>query len=183
MDKTALRREIRAKKQAMTPAEIEKTSALLAEKLRAHPAYQKAKSIYGYLSYNQEVRTLPILQMALADGKGVAVPKVMDGGKTMRFLWLSDLSAIAPGYCGIPEPVADAPEADDETALVLLPGLAFDLEGHRVGYGGGFYDQFLAREKNHPTVSLFYGFQLFDHLDTEVFDIPADYVLTQEVTA
>ena len=181
MDKTALRRQIRAQKQAMTPAEIEKTSALLAEKLRAHPAYQQAKSLYGYLSYNQEVRTLPMLKAAIADGKRVAVPKVF--GKEMRFLWLDDFTAIAPGYCGIPEPAADAPEADDETALVLLPGLAFDVEGHRVGYGGGFYDQFLAKEPNHPTVALCYGFQLFDQLDTEEFDIPAQFVISQEVTA
>lgn len=179
MDKTALRREIRAKKQAMTTAEIEKTSALLAAKLRAHPAYQACNSLYGYLSYNQEVRTLPILEMALSDGKRVAVPKVF--GQEMRFLWLDDLTAIAPGYCGIPEPVADEPAADDKTALVLLPGLAFDLEGHRVGYGGGFYDQFLAAEPKHPTVALCYGFQLFDHLDTEEYDIPADAVLSQEV--
>ena len=95
MDKTALRRQIRAQKQAMTPAEIEKTSALLAEKLRAHPAYQQARSLYGYLSYNQEVRTLPILKAAIADGKRVAVPKVF--GKEMRFLWLDDFTAIAPG--------------------------------------------------------------------------------------
>lgn len=179
MDKTALRRQIRAQKQAMTPAEIEKTSALLAEKLRAHPVYQQAKSLYGYLSYNQEVRTLPILQAAIADGKRVAVPKVF--GKEMRFLWLDDLSAIAPGYCGIPEPVADAPEADDETALVLLPGLAFDVQGHRVGYGGGFYDQFLAKEPNHPTVALCYGFQMVEGLETDPHDMPVDAVLWQEV--
>ena len=88
MDKAALRRAIRDQKRAMTQAQIEETSFLLAQKLRAHPAYQQAKSLYGYLSYNQEVRTAPILEAAHRDGKRVAVPKVFDGGKTMRFLWL-----------------------------------------------------------------------------------------------
>lgn len=76
MDKQALRAEIRAKKRAMTPAQIEAASDRLAELLFAHPAYQAAKSLYGYLSYNQEVRTAKILQQAQKDGKRVAVPKV-----------------------------------------------------------------------------------------------------------
>ena len=89
MDKQALRAEIRAKKRAMTPAQIEAASGRLAELLFAHPAYQAAKSLYGYLSYNQEVRTAKILQQAQKDGKRVAVPKVF--GDEMRFLWLDDL--------------------------------------------------------------------------------------------
>ena len=119
MDKQTLRAEIRAKKRAMTPAQIEAASGRLAELLFAHPAYQAAKSLYGYLSYNQEVRTAKILQQAQKDGKRVAVPKVF--GDEMRFLWLDDLSAVAPGAYNIPEPVADTPVADDETALVLMP--------------------------------------------------------------
>lgn len=181
MDKAALRRRIRDQKRAMTEAQIEKTSLLLAEKLRSHPMYQQARSLYAYLSYNQEVRTGPILQMARADGKRVAVPKVFDGGKTMRFLWLDDLTAVAPGYCRIPEPIADGPEADDDHALVLMPGLAFDKTGRRLGYGGGFYDAFLAAHPGHPTVALCYGFQMVDGLETEAHDIPVDAVLWQEV--
>ena len=99
MDKQALRAEIRAKKRAMTPAQIEAASGRLAELLFAHPAYQTAKSLYGYLSYNQEVRTAKILQQAQKDGKRVAVPKVF--GDEMRFLWLDDLSAVAPGAYNI----------------------------------------------------------------------------------
>ena len=138
MDKKELRAQIRAKKRAMTSAQVEACSEKLAELFRAHPLYKAAKSIYGYMPYNQEVRTIPIMRQAQADGKRVAVPKVY--GDTMKFLWLDDLNAVAPGAYNIPEPIADEPEADDETALVLMPGLAFDPEGHRCGYGGGFYD-------------------------------------------
>lgn len=112
-------------------------------------------------------------------GKRVAVPKVY--GDTMKFLWLDDLSAVAPGAYNIPEPIADGPEADDETALVLMPGLAFDPEGHRCGYGGGFYDKFLAAHPTHPTLALCYGFQMFDHLETDDYDIPVDAVISAEV--
>ena len=139
MDKKALRSKIRRQKAAMTPAQIEACSRELTRKALASPLYEAAQSVYGYLPYNQEVRTLELLQAALDSGKGVAVPKVF--GDTMRFIWLTSLQDVAPGYCGIPEPLADSPEADDPHALVLMPGLAFDPAGHRVGYGGGFYEQ------------------------------------------
>ena len=175
MDKTALRKQIREKKRAMTTIEIEEASARLGEQFAASEAYRQAKSIYGYLPYNQEVRTVPMLERAIREGKRVAVPKCY--GDEMRFIWMEDLSKVEKGYAGIPEPIADGPVADDETALVLMPGLAFDPEGRRIGYGGGFYDRFLAREPEHPTLALCYGFQMFPKLETEEFDIPVDYVL------
>lgn len=175
MDKAVLRKQIRLQKQAMTPEQIEAASRCLAEKFFATEYYQNAKTLYGYLPYNQEVRTVPILEQALRDGKRVAVPKVY--GEEMRFIYLDDLSAVEKGYAGIPEPVADSPVADDPYALVLMPGLAFDPFGHRIGYGGGFYDRFLEAEPEHPTVALCYDFQMFDALQTQDHDIPVDCVL------
>lgn len=175
MDKTALRREIREKKKAMSTEEIEVRSARLGELFAQTEAYKNAETIYGYMPYNQEVRTVPILEQAIRDGKKVAVPKVY--GDIMKFIYLEDLTQVEKSDMGIPEPVADEPVAEDQTALVLMPGLAFDKEGHRIGYGGGFYDKFLMAEPNHPTVALCYDFQMYAHLDTEEFDIPVDLVL------
>ena len=175
MDKTALRKQIREKKRAMTPQQIENASRDLGEQFIASALYQAAKTIYGYLPYNQEVRTVPMLEQALRDGKRVAVPKVY--GDEMKFIYLDDLSKVEKGYSGIPEPVEDGPVADDTTALVLMPGLAFDPQGHRIGYGGGFYDKFLSSEPSHPTLALCYEFQMFPVLETEEHDIPVDYVL------
>ena len=175
MDKKQLRRMIRERKRAMTEAEIQSRSEALAQLLYASEAYRNAKTIYGYLPYNQEVRTVPMLEQALRDGKQVAVPKVF--GDEMKFLYLQDLTQVAKGYSGIPEPIADEPVAEDKTALVLMPGLAFDPKGHRIGYGGGFYDKFLAAEPDHPTLALCYEFQLLPKLETEEHDIPVDVVL------
>lgn len=175
MDKKELRRQIREKKRAMTEEQIVSASARLGELFAASRQYAEAKTIYGYLPYNQEVRTVPMLERALADGKRVAVPKVY--GDDMKFIYITDMSRIEKGYAGIPEPVDDGPVADDPTALVLMPGLAFDPQGHRIGYGGGFYDRFLAQEPNHPTVALCYEFQMLPKLETEEFDIPVDCVL------
>lgn len=175
MNKQELRAHIRQLKRAMTEEEIQAASQRLGVLFAASEAYQQAKTIYGYLPYNQEVRTTQMLQKALEDGKRIAVPKCY--GDEMRFIYLDDLSLVEKGYCGIPEPIADGPIADDPTALVLMPGLAFTKDGARMGYGGGFYDKFLAAEPNHPTLALCYAFQMVDHLDTEAHDIPVDTVL------
>ena len=179
MDKTALRQQIREKKRAMTPEQIQRASQALAQQFAQSPLYKSATTVYGYLPYNQEVRTVPMLEQALREGKRVAVPKVY--GDEMKFIYLEDLTQVEKGYSGIPEPIADGPVADDKTALVLMPGLAFDPQGHRIGYGGGFYDKFLSAEPGHPTLALCYDFQMLPHLETEEFDMPVDCVLWAEI--
>ena len=179
MDKKELRAQIRKLKRAMTEEQIVEASARLGELFLETPEYKTAKTIYGYLPYNQEVRTVPMLEQALRDGKKVAVPKCY--GDEMRFIFMDDLSKVEKGYSGIPEPILDEPVADDATALVLMPGLAFDPQGHRIGYGGGFYDKFLASEPDHPTLALCYDFQMLPHLETEEFDMPVDCVLWAEI--
>ena len=175
MDKKELRKAIRERKRAMTEAEIAAASQRLGELFLNCRQYQEAKTIYGYLPYNQEVRTVPMLEQAIRDGKRVAVPKCY--GDEMKFIYMDDLSKVEKGYANIPEPIADEPVADDPTALVLMPGLAFTTDGKRMGYGGGFYDKFLAAEPDHPTVALCYGFQMVEDLPTEEYDIPVDCVL------
>ena len=178
MDKKALRRAIGEKKRAMTVAQIMESSARLANRLFQTEQYRLANSLYAYLSFNQEVRTAPIIERAWSDGKRVAVPKVI--GKEMVFIWLNSFDQLADGYYGIPEPAENGPIADDTSALVLMPGLAFDPQGHRVGYGGGFYDRFLEREPDHPLVALCFGFQMFEHLDVEAHDVPVDLVIADQ---
>jgi len=175
MDKKELRRQIRQLKREMTPQQIETASARLREQFVQTRQYREAKTVYGYLPYNQEVRTVPLLEQALRDGKRVAVPKVY--GDQMRFLYMTDLTKVEKSDMGIPEPIADEPVANDPTALILMPGVAFTKDGKRIGYGGGFYDKFLSAEPHHPTVALCYEFQIVEQLPTEEFDIPVDLVL------
>ena len=175
MDKKELRKKIREQKRAMTEEQIVAASARLGELFLACEQYKNAKTIYGYLPYNQEVRTVPMLEQAMKDGKRVAVPKCY--GEEMRFIYMDDLSKVEKGYANIPEPIADEPVAEDKTSLVLMPGMAFTTDGKRMGYGGGFYDKFLAAEPDHPTVALCYDFQMVEDLPTEDYDIPVDCVL------
>ena len=117
MNKKEMRAHIRVQKRAMTEAQIVSASARLGEKFRDCDLYKNARTIYGYLPYNQEVRTVPMLEQAIADGKRVAVPKCYD--RDMKFIYIDDFNnQVAPGYANIPEPIADGPVADDQTALV-----------------------------------------------------------------
>ena len=175
MDKRELRGQIRALKRQMTEEMICKKSETLCRLFTATESYRNAKALYGYMSYNQEVRTLPILEQALKDGKRVAIPKCY--GPEMRFIWIEDLTQVEKSSFGIPEPIADTPVADDKTALVLMPGMAFDPQGRRIGYGGGYYDKFLAAEPEHPTVALCFDFQMVEQLPVEEFDVPVELVL------
>ena len=175
MNKKELRNLIRSKKASMSEFEIQSKSEKLTDLFLRTDAYKDARTIYGYLSYNQEVRTELILKQALLDGKRVAVPKII--GNEMVFIYISDLSQVETGYKGIPEPIDNTPVADDPAALVLMPGVAFDEKGGRMGYGGGFYDRFLYEEPNHKTVALCYDFQMVENLPLEEFDIPVDTVI------
>ena len=175
MTKTELRSHIRSLKRQMTEAEIMEKSRALTALFTATEYYRSAKTIYAYMSYNQEVRTAALMEQALRDGKQVAVPKCY--GDEMRFIYIDKASHMEKSSCGIPEPIADGPVAEDETALILMPGLAFDPQGRRIGYGGGYYDKYLAREPHHPTVALCYDFQILENLPVQEFDIPVDLVL------
>ena len=172
--KSDIRNQIRQKKRAMTSRDIALRSDTLCRMVLNTEVYRNARTLYGYLPFNQEVRTLPLLQQALADGKRIALPKCY--GSQMRFILIHDLSCVQPGALGAPEPAADTPVAEDPDALILVPGLAFDAAGHRMGYGGGFYDRFLAAEPGHPTIALCFDFQMVPHLKTEPHDISIDTV-------
>ena len=172
--KQQLRQAIRQQKQAMAPEEIRRRSEILCRLVLESEVYKRAGTIYGYLPFNQEVNTLPLLQQALADGKQVALPKCRE--KEMDFILLDDLSQVQASAFGAPEPAQDFPVARDSHALVLMPGLAFDAAGHRLGYGGGYYDRFLALEPEHPTIALCFAFQLLPRLETEPHDICVDTV-------
>lgn len=176
LNKQDLRAAVRQQKKAMTAAEITQKSEALCRMVLQSAIYRRSKTIYGYLPFNQEVQLLPLLQTALSDGKQVALPKCY--GKEMQFILTPNLSRIQYSAFGAPEPMDDEPVASDETALVIVPGLVFDRRGYRIGYGGGYYDRFLLREPNHPTIALCYDFQLIERLNPDPHDIPVDTVFS-----
>lgn len=174
LTKPDLRKRIRQHRQTMSMEQIAKKSRDLCEMVCATQLYRDARTVYGYLPFRQEVDLRPLLERAMAEGKAVALPKC--SGQQMCFIRMKDLTLVQFGAFGAPEPVADAPVDQDAEALVILPGLAFDHQGFRVGYGGGFYDRYLADHPHHPTIGLCFDFQLLEALPRDAHDIPADMV-------
>ncbi|MBQ2855031.1 MAG: 5-formyltetrahydrofolate cyclo-ligase [Oscillospiraceae bacterium] len=173
--KQDLRSRIRRQKQAMSPEDVKIRSDALCRLVLNTEAYRRAKTIYGYLPFNQEVQLQPLLQQALRDSKQIALPKCY--GREMRFILTEDLSRIQHRPIGAPEPIDDGPIARDPHGLVIVPGLIFDPRGYRIGYGGGYYDRFLSSEPEHPTIALCFDFQVLPRLEPEPHDIPVDTVL------
>ena len=176
-EKKVIRKQVFAARKAHTDQQIDDWSRKIAETVTALPEYSNSRRILAYADYNHEVMTKYIIEAAWNDGKEVAVPKVV--GQYMVFYKLTDFAQLEKGYFGIPEP-ARGEIVQWEEALMIMPGVAFDRENHRVGYGGGFYDRYLAAHP-HPTIALCYDFQLLPHLDAAAHDIPVDAVLAAPV--
>ena len=183
MDKKEIRKLIKAEKAALSRDFIEAYSVRLAEKAAELPAYREASVLYAYLSYNEEIVTDALIRRAWADGKRVAVPKVLDDG-VMEFYYMDSFDEISLGYCDIPEPAGDPSRlADEKDVLMLMPGLAFGRDRNRIGYGGGFYDRYLERKQaegtRFRTLALAYDFQIFDTIPAEAHDSKVDLILSE----
>ncbi len=177
-EKRALRRAVLEARDAI-PSELNKAkSDAIWSKLRETRAFKDAETIYFFVGYGSEVQTVPMIAETLAMGKRVAVPRVLD--KTnMRFCEIHALSDLVEGFKGIPEPAEDAPEVDTEADLVILPGVAFDAERNRIGYGRGYYDRFLeTKGRDIPKIALCFREQIVESVPHEATDIKADIVLT-----
>ncbi len=182
MNKNDARNIVKAKKRELSKQDVEAYSRAVANTFLNQDFYKDAQVIYPYLAYNTEIDTRYIIEQAWRDGKTVAVPKVLDS-TTMEFYVISSFDDIEIGYQGIPEPRVGT-VASPKEALMIMPGLAFDRNHNRVGYGGGFYDRYLEKKENEGVyfkkISLAYDFQIFDNLEVEAYDIPVDTIVTSE---
>ena len=130
-----------------------------------------------YADYNHEVITRYIIEESWKLKKEVAVPKV--SGKDMIFYKLTDFSQLEEGYYGIPEPTKGQ-IADWQDALMIMPGVAFDRDNHRVGYGGGFYDRFLEKHPGLVRLAVAFEFQILEQVPVEPTDILPQIIITEK---
>lgn len=179
MEKTKqeIRKECRNARMALSECEVEEASRRAAGFLLKDADYRKVETILAYIDTQQEISTRAILEDAWRCGKTTAVPRVE--GKTMEFYQITSYEDLEPGHFGVWEPKVYCPVYEGPSALLLVPGVAFDREGRRIGYGGGFYDRYLEKHPDHHTVGYAYAFQIYEHLPTEVFDRRVDRVLTE----
>jgi 5-formyltetrahydrofolate cyclo-ligase len=180
--KRVLRREMVARILAMDPRERSRQEDALAERLGSLPGFTKAQSVMLYVTaFPEEIDTTPLLRLVLELGKRLVCPRVDSTAHRLRLYQIEDLASdFTPGVLGIREPCPGRPELmPDQIDWLLVPGLAFDERGFRLGRGGGYYDRFL------PTLSratvrwaLAFEPQYVDSLPIEPHDQRLDGVAT-----
>ena len=176
--KAPLRRELLARRDAL-PGREERSRAIQRQVL-ALPEYRRARRLLLYLSQGSEVDTWPLLDCALAQGRAVYAPRCLDGQGNMAFYRVFSREDLAPGRFGLWEPLQErCPLLTEwEGALCLVPGIAFDREGFRLGYGKGYYDCFLAAQPVR-TVGLCFEALAFERLPRDGFDRPVGRLVTE----
>lgn len=177
MEKREIRARIYEKRKGLAADLLEAKSQVICEKLMQLNEFADARTIYVYMDCKGEVSTRPLIEAAWAMGKKVAAPKV--DGDEMTYYYISSYDDVAPGYYNIPEPVTEN-AASDESALLIVPGVAFDQNRHRCGYGKGFYDRYLAAHTNHKTAALAFEFQIADEVPADSHDIFPQYLITED---
>ena len=175
--KRDIRKRVLSYRDSLDKKEWEENSRKIQDCVVTHPFFLESNTIYCYIDYRNEVGTESIMKKAWQLGKRVAVPKVE--GEEMNFYYISDLSDLNEGYRGIPEPDVKFP-ANDVHALVIMPGVAFDRNRNRIGYGKGFYDKFMDKHPSFHSIALAFECQILDTIDAEMFDYRPEVLITEE---
>ena len=177
--KRVLRREARARRDALAPEERERLGQAVARNLLALPAVADAATVMAFSSFGSEVDTGPIIERLTRDGRRVVLPRVEDRAVVPVAYRPGD--PVKPSSFGALEPAGGEPVPPEDIDVAVVPGLAFDRRGHRVGYGGGFYDRFLGRLRPDAlTVGICFSVQLVDEVPHGRGDRPVDLVVTEE---
>lgn len=193
-EKKRLRLEALARRDSLPAGERRAYSGAVIKKLTALACYLQAEAVLTYISFRSEVETASLLEQALAEGKAVFAPKV--SGREMEFFQISGREDLTEGYHGIREPAGGMPYTDwvgqqnktgHANTLICLPGAAFDRKGHRIGYGGGFYDRYLDRLFEGTkraalwptTAALAFACQIFEEIPWEAHDICPEHIVTE----
>jgi len=176
MDKFELRKALKERRRKLQESEAAEKSSLIKKNLFSMNDFKNASSIAFYVSIKneREVFTEEMITDTIKKGKRVCVPKVK--GDYITMFLIHSLEDLSPGHKGILEPKGGKVEIPD---LVVVPGIAFDRAGNRIGFGRGYYDRLLSLLSKTPIVGLAFSFQIADRITPGRFDIPMDFVVTE----
>ena len=177
--KSRIRKDILALRKAMAICLLEEKSRIISEKVITHPKYQSAEFIFCYIDTKSEVKTRKIIEHAWENGKKVAVPKVH--GDIMKFYLITSYEDLESGCFGIMEPNGNCMEVTviPDNSVVIMPGVAFDREGNRIGYGKGYYDKYFSEYSKIYKIAIAFSVQIVPEIQTDKFDVKANCVITE----
>ncbi|MDQ0340374.1 5-formyltetrahydrofolate cyclo-ligase [Caldalkalibacillus uzonensis] len=184
LSKREIRQRITVLKDQLTDQEWKIRSARIRERLINHAVWQQAQHVAVYHSVNKEVDTVPLIEEGWRQGKAIYLPKCNPRTRKLTFYRVDSFHDLEVVYYGIPEPDPKRCAALDFAHLqcLIVPGLAFDKQGYRIGYGGGYYDRLLGvLPADISRVSLAFQFQVLPFpLPRETFDQPVHMIVTEE---
>ncbi|WP_163328378.1 5-formyltetrahydrofolate cyclo-ligase [Desulfurobacterium thermolithotrophum] len=175
--KSLLREEIKKKRLLLPENEVKAKSIKIVKKLwEIIP--KEAEIFMFYAPFKKEVDLLPFARKLLSIGKRVVFPRVSE--KDIIPLEIFSLKDLSPGYLSILEPPLEYSRVVKKIDVVFVPGIVFDLHCFRIGYGGGFYDRFLAKQKVRTKIGICFDFQIVERVPRDPFDIPMDVVVSEK---
>ena len=179
-EKGEIRRAFLEKRNALAPIDILEKSNAVINRLLSLKEFKEARKILTYISFGSEVNTHGLIRL-LFGKKEVFVPVVEREKREIYISELKDWKELSSGAYGILEPRKDCIRKRDikEVEIVLVPGIAFDEEGYRIGYGGGYYDKFL-KKTNGKKIGIAYDFQILKRLPHEDHDVKMDRIITEK---
>ncbi|MBM9536765.1 5-formyltetrahydrofolate cyclo-ligase [Desulfobulbus alkaliphilus] len=185
MDRQELRTRFLTRRNVLSREQRDTMSARIAELVTGLPIFREKNHFFLYCSYQSEVDTMGLLQRCLQAGKIVSVPLTVPGHSRMLAVTVSDPGTdLALGYKGILEPMhhraKDHVAALSDIDVAFVPGIVFDRCGHRLGYGRGYYDRFLAASPQAVRIGLAFALQLTEYIPAQSHDIPMDIVITEQ---
>lgn len=172
-------REKRKKSRAAIPPEQKKDmDSRIARRVTSLHQYKSAKTLMIYASTPIEVDTFQIIEQAFSDGKRVALPRCIKGTKNMEFHYIRNLGELERGTFNVLEPRAELETVSDfSDTLMIVPALALDSFGYRLGYGGGYYDRYLAGD-GFTTVGICYADDYMYRMFHGRYDCPLGLIVT-----
>lgn len=184
MNKKELRKHIISRRDEISVEDRKYKDKLIFNKTIELKEFINAKSIFIFVSFGSEVDTHEIIKHALTLGKKISIPLVNKESKTMEAREISSLEDMKEGYYGILEPSENALVMNPgEIDLIIMPGVAFDLKGGRIGYGAGFYDKFLVKVPSAtPKIALAYDMQRVEEVPMDTYDVKIDGVITEDIS-
>ena len=184
MDKKEIRKNMISKRDNILKEEKEIMDKNIILKLKESEYYKKSKNIFIYLGFGSEIDTMSYIQEFINEGKHIFIPRTDIKTKKMEAVEITSLEGLKENKYGILEPDDSKEEFyKNNLDLIILPGVAFDLVGKRIGYGGGYYDRYLENiDKKIMKVALIYDFQLLENVPAEEHDIKADYIITETMS-
>lgn len=176
--KAQLRKELKAKRKSI--ADKSERDRKISDNLLSFELYKKAETVLFFAALDDEINIDACIKTAIESGKRVALPVCTDKNGNMKFFYINSLSDIKTGFFGVREPDVDFCDEikDFSSSICIVPAIAYDKKGFRLGYGKGYYDRFLKNYTSH-SIGLCYNELIKDELPIGEYDIPVDYIICE----